>query len=121
MRISHTVPVLVLLSGLALAQDNYCPRYPLADRVSDQEALDADLLYSSHAEADSLGVTPPARNVIDTGIFKKMSADGVDVAPLTTDSEFVRRIYVDLTGRIPTYEQADAFLNDPSANKRDAL
>ena len=39
-----------------------------------------------------------------------MAADGVDAAPLTTDAEFVRRIYIDLTGRIPTYEQAAAFL-----------
>src|SRR5262245_7678616 len=121
MRTSHTLPILVLLSGLALAQDNYCPRYPLAERVSDQEALNADLLYSSRAAADELGDIPPAKNAIDTGIFKKMLTDGVDAAPLTTDSEFVRRIYVDLTGRIPTYEQAEAFLNDSSPNKRDAL
>jgi uncharacterized protein DUF1549 len=115
------LPVLVLLSGLGVAQDNYCPQYPLAERVSDQEALNLDVLYSSHAAEDSLGDTPPAKNVIDTGIFRKMSADGVDAAPLTNDSEFVRRIYVDLTGRIPTYEQAEAFLNNSSPNKRDAL
>jgi hypothetical protein len=121
MGIPRTVSILILLSGLAVAQDNYCPRYPLAERISDQQALDADLLYASHVGATEASDIPPAKNAIDAGIFRKMAADGVDAAPLTTDTEFLRRIYVDLTGRIPTYEQAEAFLNDSSPNKRDAL
>lgn len=50
-----------------------------------------------------------------------MLADGIDAAPLTTDAEFVRRIYLDLTGRIPTYEQTQSFLADNRANKRGQL
>lgn len=50
-----------------------------------------------------------------------MSGDGVDAAPLTTDPEFVRRIYLDLTGRVPTIEQVQAFLADSSAAKREKL
>jgi hypothetical protein len=65
--------------------------------------------------------TPPSKNVIDDWIFKKMSDDGVDPAPLTTDTEFLRRIYLDLTGRVPTFEQVKAFLADNSAAKRDRL
>ncbi len=37
------------------------------------------------------------------------------------DAEFVRRIYLDLTGAIPSPGQARSFLDDPSAEKRTAL
>jgi tetratricopeptide (TPR) repeat protein len=43
-----------------------------------------------------------------------------DVRPnaLTTDSQFVRRIYLDITGTIPTYKQTRAFLNSKEEEKR---
>jgi hypothetical protein len=39
-------------------------------------------------------------------------------APLASDSEFLRRVYVDLTGTIPTAAEARAFLDDRSPAKR---
>ncbi len=41
--------------------------------------------------------------------------------PMTNDNQFLRRIYLDLAGRIPTYDEADAFLNDRSPDKRAKL
>ena len=38
-----------------------------------------------------------------------------------TDAEFLRRIYLDLAGMIPTSAEARAFLDDPSAYKRQKL
>jgi hypothetical protein len=61
------------------------------------------------------------RNFVDHEIFGKLAAEGVRSARLTTDEEFLRRIYLDLTGRIPTPEQARAFLADTDENKRAAL
>ncbi|MEW4526740.1 DUF1549 domain-containing protein [Maioricimonas sp. JC845] len=43
------------------------------------------------------------------------------VAPPADDAEFVRRVYLDLAGRIPTADEARAFLNDESSEKRSAL
>jgi len=43
------------------------------------------------------------------------------VAPLANDAEFLRRIYLDLTGSIPSSNIARAFLDDPSADKRERL
>ncbi len=37
------------------------------------------------------------------------------------DSEFLRRVYLDIIGRIPTLEEAKAFLADRAANKRETL
>ena len=45
-------------------------------------------------------------NFIDQLIYKKLAADGVLPAPSTTDAEFLRRITLDLAGRIPSPDQA---------------
>ncbi len=41
--------------------------------------------------------------------------------PMTNDNQFLRRAYLDITGRIPTYDEAEAFLNDRAPTKRAAL
>jgi len=43
------------------------------------------------------------------------------LAPLCSDADFVRRIHLDLTGVIPTAEQARAFVADKAADKRQRL
>ncbi|MGF1579829.1 MAG: DUF1549 domain-containing protein [Gemmataceae bacterium] len=42
-------------------------------------------------------------------------------APIATDEEFLRRIYLDLTGTIPSVKEARAFLQDKSPKKREKL
>ncbi|HYE73724.1 MAG TPA: DUF1549 domain-containing protein, partial [Blastocatellia bacterium] len=61
------------------------------------------------------------RNLIDEHLFAAMEKDKVPHAPMSNDYEFCRRIYLDLTGRIPTPEQLSAFINSKAANKRDKL
>lgn len=61
------------------------------------------------------------RNLIDQHLFGQMAKDQIPHAPLANDYEFCRRIYLDLTGRIPTAEQLKSFVNNPAANKRDRL
>src|SRR3989442_855739 len=57
-------------------------------------------------------------NFIDELAFGRMARDGVPHAPLSSDSEFLRRVYLDLIGRIPSAEQARQFLADSAADKR---
>lgn len=40
-------------------------------------------------------------------------------SPRTSDAEFLRRMYLDLTGRVPSTSEARAFLADTAANKRE--
>ena len=61
------------------------------------------------------------RNLIDQHLFAAMAKDNIPHAPLTNDYEFCRRVYLDLTGRIPTPEQLKAFVNNPAPDKRDKL
>lgn len=61
------------------------------------------------------------RNLIDQHLFGAMTKDRIPHASLSNDYEFCRRIYLDLTGRIPTPEQLKAFVSNPAADKRDRL
>src|SRR5207253_2452659 len=42
-------------------------------------------------------------------------------AGLSSDTEFLRRVYLDLTGKPPSSDDIRAFLDDTSDNKRDAV
>ncbi len=65
----------------------------------------------------------PIRNInfIDEHIFGKMHRDGIPHAPLSSDAEFLRRISLDLTGRIPSSEQVRAFVTSKDPDKRSQL
>jgi mono/diheme cytochrome c family protein len=58
---------------------------------------------------------------IDHFLSAEWKARGITPASITDDRTFVRRIYLDLAGRIPTREEAAAFYNDPLPQKRVAL
>ena len=66
-------------------------------------------------------VSVPHRNFIDDEIFGKMERDHVPHAPLATDLEFLRRVKLDLTGRIPSTTEVRDFLADTASNKRERL
>jgi len=57
-------------------------------------------------------------NFVDTEIFGKMVKDGVRWTGPSTDTEFLRRVTLDLTGEIPSPDDVKAFLADTSADKR---
>ena len=46
------------------------------------------------------------------------AAAGTSVAPIADDAEFLRRVYLDFVGRVPSIDEARTFLNDSAAEKR---
>ena len=66
-------------------------------------------------------VDVPVNNFVDKFIFAKIAHDRVPHAPLATDYEFLRRVSLDLTGRIPSAEEVRAFVGDRDRGKRDKL
>lgn len=58
---------------------------------------------------------------IDEIIEAKLRESNGTINPRTSDEQFVRRIYLDIAGRIPTAAEAETFLLDRSANKRRGL
>jgi hypothetical protein len=63
----------------------------------------------------------PGKNLIDEYIFGRMEREGIPAAPLASDEEFIRRLYLDLTGRIPDGDAVEKFLTDPTSDKRERL
>ena len=63
----------------------------------------------------------PENNYIDTLIHNKLKKLRMKPAPLCTDEVFIRRVYLDVVGLLPTPEQSAAFLADKSPDKRDKL
>lgn len=65
--------------------------------------------------------TASLAKLIDQAIDAKLNASQIKPSPETTDGEFLRRVYLDITGTVPTAEKAVAFLDDKSPNKRAKL
>jgi len=61
------------------------------------------------------------RTLVDQFTQKKWKELGVVPSDLSTDQVFIRRVYLDITGTLPTPEQVKAFLANNSPTKRDQL
>jgi hypothetical protein len=63
----------------------------------------------------------PENNYIDTQINKKLKDLRIAPSELCTDEAFVRRVYLDVVGVLPTPEEYEKFMKNPATNKREAL
>jgi hypothetical protein len=61
---------------------------------------------------------PPVRNFIDELVFAQLKVLGLPPSDVCDDSTFLRRVTIDIVGRIPTYEETVQFLDDTDPNKR---
>ena len=55
---------------------------------------------------------------IDNNIYGVLKAQGIQPAAKTNDYEFIRRVTLDLTGRVPAVARVKAFVADSSSDKR---
>lgn len=67
------------------------------------------------------GVAADPTEQIDDRIAAAWQEDGVTAAEPCDDPTFVRRVYLDLAGRVPTPEEAQTFLADDRASRRQHL
>ena len=63
----------------------------------------------------------PPRNFIDQHINAKLKQLGLPPSPQCSDSDFLRRAFIDTIGVLPTAEETQKFLADRSADKRDRM
>lgn len=62
---------------------------------------------------------PPANNFVDDLVFANLREIGVPPSPVCDDATFLRRVTLDIAGRLPTAEETSTFLADKQPDKRD--
>lgn len=67
------------------------------------------------------GAEVPLGEFIDQQIRQGWSDNEIQASPVAGDEEWVRRVYLDLVGRIPTLTEAREFLADKNPRKRAIL
>jgi hypothetical protein len=63
-------------------------------------------------------IMPMKSEEIDRLISRELQADRIKPAPLTTDEQFLRRVTLDLTGKLPSAADLTAFVADEDQAKR---
>jgi hypothetical protein len=88
--------VMVRTLGQAVAAKIYVPQAPLA-----------------HAFPNV-----PRNNYIDEWVFSKLKRLNIEPSGLSSDEHFLRRVYLDTAGLLPTQKEAEEFLNSKDPAKR---
>ncbi len=65
--------------------------------------------------------SPAPNNFIDSLVFAQLQRLQINPSQVCDDTTFLRRVYLDLTGRLPTVPQAREFLESYDADKRSGL
>jgi hypothetical protein len=94
----NAISILILTAALASAATGQPPAAPFETRAA----------LTSHGRIDDLA-------------FDRWKRLGIQPANPCSDEVFVRRVYLDVIGTLPTPEEASQFLSDQDPNKRGAL
>jgi hypothetical protein len=87
---------------------------PAPTKVADFEIPSIDANAKPLAEAELVAK-------LNTLLAEFWKNQGITPAEPATDTEFLRRVYLDLTGRIPMVSEIDAFLGDANPDRRERL
>jgi hypothetical protein len=91
------------------------------DRFLWVSILAVPLLLNGRALADPPTPASKLAKHIDAVLAKGWVTAGIEPAPRAGDAEFLRRVYLDLAGRIPSVSEARAFLSDTRPDRRERL
>ena len=64
---------------------------------------------------------PVARNFVDEHVFSNLKTLGIPPSPVCDDATFLRRVTLDIGGRLPTEAEVTAFLASQEPDKRDKV
>ena len=64
---------------------------------------------------------PPARNFVDELVFKQLRKVGMPPSPVADDATFLRRVTLDIAGRLPTPTEVRDFSASADAHRRDLV
>ncbi len=79
------------------------------------------LMYIAKPAADYQWPEPSANNFVDSHVFAKLKLLNIAPSALCSDRQFVRRVYLDVCGILPTPDETQKFVASTEANKRAQL
>ena len=83
-----------------------------------QEHVDVFTATIPRSGAQLLTDLPKPRNFVDERIFAKLKVLGIPTSAEIDDTAFLRRVTVDVAGRIPSLEETNSFLQSADPDKR---
>ncbi|MEO1528089.1 MAG: DUF1549 domain-containing protein [Planctomycetota bacterium] len=80
-----------------------------------------DTFRGTRPFGQELAEAPEPRNFIDKAVFKQLASLGLAPAETCSDRTFLRRVTLDLAGRLPTLEEYRVFSQSSESSKRDQV
>jgi hypothetical protein len=68
-----------------------------------------------------LNIVPESNNFVDDLVFGNLKEIGVPPSPVCDDATFLRRVSLDVAGRLPTEEESAAFFASQEGDKREQV
>ena len=68
-----------------------------------------------------VGPMPAEKNFIDKFVFANLKQVGIPPSPVCDDATFLRRVSLDVAGRLPSVEESQEFLASKDTDRRDRL
>ena len=90
--------------------------------VDGQESRSSEYVSTAfHAKEPSRKSIQQISDKIDALVKQQLANEGLKQNKRTKDSVFVRRVYLDIIGRIPSFKETQAFLTSKNKSKREDL
>ena len=113
-------------------EDDHVVEVSAAGRVTAKSAGEGTVLVRTlgHVQALRVGVAAPGpvratpvepANFIDELVFDKLARLNLPISKPASDTEFIRRVYLDTIGIVPTVDETLQFLQDSSERRRERV
>jgi tetratricopeptide (TPR) repeat protein len=79
------------------------------------------VVKSKAVDPNAMAKVKSAAKEIDRLVAENYATHGVKPNPKTSESQFVRRVYLDIVGTIPTFKQTSRYLDSKDPDKRSKL
>lgn len=91
--------------------------FPVSNLTTEDQEIAQTLKPEGLGIQKNIGLAQSAA-IIDKGVLMGLQKAGQQPNALASDEQFIRRVYLDLAGRIPTRQETLDFLADSGASKR---